>query len=377
MPAGVSIFSGANAQGKSNLLEALYLLSTGRSSRAGLEREMVHWGSLREELPFARVEATVHRQRGDLRLEVVLQVSRNRGTSGEEELPSEGGPMLATTQKQVKLNGLPRRLAELVGEMNVVLFDVESIRAVSGSPSDRRRYLDTLQSQVSRPYVHQLAHYTRVLAQRNRLLKRIKEKESTQEELPFWDQELASAGAFLNLQRLECLRILSPLAREVHFTLTDGQERLEVRYLPSLDCGIQGNNQEALAGEFHRRLVAERRRELAAGMTLVGPHRDDLGFLVNGVDAGVYGSRGQHRTIALALKLAEANFIENRTGELPVLLLDDILAELDASRRQQLLVAVPQYPQSIITTTELDLFDRGFLEMATLYRVHGGRVEGS
>jgi DNA replication and repair protein RecF len=375
LPSGVSVFHGLNAQGKSNLLEAVEVLSTGRSSRAGVEREMVHWEALREELPFARLEVQVKRKRGNLRIEVVMQLTPRQGPPDEGMSPGQV-PAPSTTQKRIRLNGAAKRLSDLVGQMATVLFNAESIQIVAGSPSDRRRYLDTLLSQSSRSYFNDLAQYTRVLAQRNHLLRRIQEGQSAVEELSYWDQELVAAGAAITLQRRECLLGLAPLAQTVHASLTTREEQLEAQYMPSLQEGCESEaTRLRLEAEFLRRLQAEQRREVAAGMTLVGPHRDDLRFLVNGTDVSVYGSRGQHRTVTLALKLAEATFLEQEKGEPPILLLDDILAELDAARRRQLLQAVLEHPQAFITAAELDLFAQEFLSKASLFRIWQGRVE--
>lgn len=371
---GVMLFWGGNAQGKSNLLEALSLLSTGKSHRASLERELVNWAALQEELPFVKMEAQVSRKQGGVKLEMLLQVTRGASQAAPGQAPADGAattPLL--THKRLRVNGLPRRLADIAGEMTAVLFDVEDIAVVADSPSSRRRFLDALNTQVSRPYARQSAHYARVLSQRNHLLKRLHDGEGAQEELEFWDQELAAAGAFLQAQRHACIQELDPLAQAIHLELTGGSEHLALLYLPNVPAGPEAAT-DAIAAEVHRRLKAERRREVAAGMSLVGPHRDDLRFTVNGVDMGVFGSRGQQRTVALSVKLAEAKFIEARTGELPVMLLDDIMAELDSPRRQYLASAVLRYPQVFITTTEKESVSPQLLEDATLFRVGGGTV---
>jgi len=191
----------------------------------------------------------------------------------------------------------------------------------------------------------------------------IQERRAEANQLDFWDRELAENGSYLMVQRQLMVTELNDLVQPIHHQLTAGGEQLKISYMPSLG-----------KGDFRDRLIEVRKREIAQGMTLVGPHRDDLGFSVHGIDMNVFGSRGQQRTIALSLKLAEARFLHSKTGEHPILLLDDVLSELDSTRRHQLLESVSSYEQVVITATDLDRFAPGFLAQAALFQVSEGRI---
>ncbi|MBI2867218.1 MAG: DNA replication/repair protein RecF [Chloroflexi bacterium] len=364
---GPIVLCGENGQGKSNLLEAAFALAQGRPYRATLEREVVCWDVMQDDLPFARIEGTVHRRRGDARIELVFQVSRQAEVEGGQH---EGG----YTHKRIRVNGAVCRTTDLVGECTAVLFAAEDIELVPGSPSVRRKYVDLLNSQVSKEYLGDLVQYTRVVTQRNHLLRAVQEGEAREGDLEVWDTELVKWGVPLLAQRRSCITALADYAREAHTQLVADEGPLALVYQPNLAAG-QSVNTEQLQGLFESRLAAARKREIAAGMTLVGPHRDELRFLIDGRDMGTYGSRGQHRTITLAMKLAEARYIEQATGDAPVLLLDDVLAELDAHRGARLQEAVLPYQQVLVTATDVGRFSPAFLAQAAKYRVANRRVE--
>lgn len=363
---GLTLFHGGNAQGKTNLLEAVYMFATSKSVRAGNERETIGWDALKDEIPFARVRGDIERARGPLKVEIVVQVARNLGGQDADTDP-EGGLL----QKRVKINGVPRRASDLIGEVNVVLFTPQDIDLVYGSRSVRRRYLDMTLCQVDRALLRELQRYARVLAQRNSLLRAIKEGSASADELAFWDQELVEAGAFITARRAEAMAALDGLARAIHRDLTGGVEGLVLRYLPSVTPGV---TEDAGRGAFREALEAIRQRETLQGVSLVGPHRDDFQFIVEGRDLGVYGSRGQQRTASLSLKLAEAKFMTERAGDRPILLLDDVFSELDAHRRGYLLSSIAEGGQALLTTAELERIDRQLLSDATMLEVAGGRV---
>jgi DNA replication and repair protein RecF len=277
----------------------------------------------------------------------------------------------------VRVNGIPRRVVELVGQVNVVMFSAEDIELIGGTPSHRRRYLDVANSQVDPRYLHTLQRYQRVLERRNHLLRAIQNHHAQPGQLDFWDQELVGNGSQLVVARYHLVEALGYLAHSVHRELTSNQEDLEIVYHPSVggESLVDGCQPEEIAGLFQQALSRTRERELLLGMTLTGPHRDDIRFLVDKVDMGVYGSRGQQRTTALSLKLAEARFMLKQVDDHPILLLDDILSELDPRRRQGLLQSVADGQQVLITTTDLDRFQPEFLSRAALFEVKKGLVQ--
>ncbi len=364
LPPRVVIVRGDNAQGKSNLLEAIYLLSTSRSPHTTTDRELIHWGEKGQDIWGARLVTEVKRARDEVRLEIALQQET-------QLLPSPRG---SGARKRIRINGVARRASDLVGQVKVVMFSPQDIDVVSGAPSLRRRYLDITNSQLDRAYLRSLQHLQKVLLQRNRLLRLIQDGRARPQELHFWDGEMVEHGCRIMAQRHQLVARLSEMARDIHHGLTQGTENLEIRYLPNLGEAFTPDRPEAVAGAFHEALEREQRREIAAGMTLVGPHRDDVRFEVNGADMGRYGSRGQQRSLVLALRLAEANLIRDRSGEAPVLLLDDFLSELDRERRRHLLEAIAHYEQVIITATDLEPFEPSFLSPATKLEVSRGVI---
>jgi DNA replication and repair protein RecF len=357
----VTLLLGDNAQGKTNLLEAIFYLATSRSPHAGTDREIVNWlASEREPLPYTRLVGRVARGSGDLTIQITLTQQANDSSR---------------YRKQIRINGVDKRAMDLLGQLNVVLFLPEDIDLVSGSPSGRRRYLDVTLCQIDGAYCRALSHYNRVVTQRNALLRDLRERGGEAAQLAFWDEQLVEHGACLIVRRREAVEALDLLANHVHSQLTDGAERLHLEYAASVE--VEGQETERAVGTaFAAQLQAQCQREIGAGMTLIGPHRDDVAFLIDGVDAGVYGSRGQQRTTALALKLAEVELMQQETGEHPVLLLDDVLSELDARRRTYLMHALEEGPQqSIITTTDLHALPQAFLDRCRLWTVEMGRLK--
>ena len=357
---GVSIIVGDNAQGKSNLLEAVYLLATMRGLRAETDAQLIRRESLDGVLPAARVVAEAETAEGPLKLEVAI-VSR----------PGPQGPI---GTKTVKVNGVARRLSDAVGRLTAVLFTAEDLELITGSPSDRRRFLDVMLAQVESAYSSARSRYERVLLQRNHLLKRIREGEAQRDELAFWDEELARDGALLVHRRAVALAELASVAAAVHGQLASG-DLLEIRYQPRLDGERLDFSTESIEDTVAACSAALRRslnRDIAAGMTLQGPHRDDILINLNGLGAAGYASRAQLRTIALALRLAEARLLTSRRGEPPVLLQDDILSEMDAGRRESVLGAGAGTEQMLVTGTDWDRFPSEFRAGTTMFEVDGG-----
>jgi DNA replication and repair protein RecF len=356
------VLLGDNAQGKTNLLEAIYYLATSRSPYTSTDRELVNWLSLDQEpLPYTRLVGRV--VRGDNSVLVEITVSQQ----------AENG---SRYQKQVRLNGVNKRAMDLLGHLNVVLFVPEDVNLVSGSPSLRRRYLDVMLCQIDSHYCRTLAGFNQIVTQRNALLRDMGERGGDPAQLVFWNERLVEHGAHLITRRREAIDALDKLAQGIHGQLTDGAEHLHLRYVPSVDLGEPRRVTVAeIQAAYQAQLQGLRQRETACGMTLAGPHRDEMRFMIEDIDAGVYGSRGQQRTAVLALKLAEVELMHQETGSYPVLLLDDVLSELDTHRRQFLLQRVADgQQQAIITTTDLQALPPVFLQGCRLWRVEIGRL---
>jgi DNA replication and repair protein RecF len=292
--------------------------------------------------------------------------------------------------KEIRINGVKKRALDLLGTLNVVMFLPQDLAIVEGGPTDRRRYLNVTLAQVDREYAQALTTYDKVLTQRNALLKRIYARQAGVSELGFWDDQLIAAGSIIMAGRQRLLRDLDVLAQEVHSDLTAGAEMLELRYQPSFMSedkekqltfdvpGLELHREwtpAEISDPFRAELLRLRREEIERGSTLVGPQRDELRFSINGRDLGLYGSRGQARTAIMALKLAELGWMQQVIGEWPVLLLDEFIAELDASRRAYLLDRIDGATQSILTTTEPDIFTDRFLDKAAVWQVRAGQIE--
>jgi DNA replication and repair protein RecF len=360
---GASVFLGDNAQGKSNLLEAVYLLATMRSLRAETDAQLIRTETLSEVLPAARLVAEVETRSEALRLEVVVTAR-----------PGSQGPV---GTKTVKVNGIAKRLSDAVGRLAAVLFTADDLDLLTGPPSGRRRFLDLALAQVDPQYAAARQRYERVLQQRNHLLKRIRENEARPDELAFWDDEMCRAGAIVLRRRAEELRELGALAAQFNEALAPG-DNLLIEYEPRLDpsgLDLATATADEVADAFRQALGRGLGRDIAAGMSLQGPHRDDVRFTLNEMSAGGFASRAQQRTIALALRLAEARLLTLRRGEPPVLLLDDILSEMDAGRRRSVIDALGDIEQMLVTGTDWDRFPADFLASAATFEVRGGDVQ--
>ncbi len=367
LPAGPLLFLGDNAQGKSNLLEAVALLATAKSVRAGQDAEMIGWEQEEGMQPFARLHASVERRQGPLELEAIVA-----GMSPPGAPPNRGG-------KRFRVNGIARRAVDFVGQLRAVLFTADDLDIVSGPPAARRAFLDTALTQADRAYYTAQQRYGRILQQRNATLKRIREGVAGVDELMLWDDTFAREGATIMAARQRAVRRLGDLAAESHVRLSGSAlELLELAYQPQLGeqwTGVLPD--EATAASVQPLLVealaAQRRRETAAGLSLVGPHRDDVAILLNGVAAAAFGSRAQIRTAALSMRLAEAELLRGG-GDAPVLLLDDILSEMDEKRRDAVLGGLAGFDQVWITATSGSALPGRFLESATGFVVEAGTV---
>jgi DNA replication and repair protein RecF len=391
LPRGLVVFTGRNAQGKSNLLEAVALIATSKSFRTATERETVRWGA---GTLFARVDATVARRRDELHVEVVV---------ADIGAPLEGAPLrpaadaalpqppAAPFRKRIKVNGTPRRAMDLLGQVTIVVFAPTDLDLVVGPPAQRRRFLDMTLCQVHPVYCRTLSQYQKVVAQRAALLRRIKDGEDSPHALGYWDDQLARLAVPLLRERAAFLGRAEATAARVYRALSHDAEAddtadpaprmaagepsaaLRLVYRPSYEGPLAGDEAEVVAA-FKARLPELRRREIAQGANVLGPHRDDLAFIADGVDLSTYGSRGQQRSVALALKLAELAYIEAETGDQPILLLDDVLSELDVQRRADLLAAVRDLDQVLLTTTDATSLPPEALARAHVFQVRAGAV---
>jgi DNA replication and repair protein RecF len=335
---GLSVFRGANAQGKSNLLEAIYLLALTKSTRAENERDVIRFEAA-QETPYTRLIGTAQRKDGQ-QVEVQVDMAIAPGPAGSPN---------GVYQKRIRVNGLPKPAAQAIGAIAAVLFSADDLSLISGSPSNRRRYMDVLLSQVDREYIKVLQRYQKVMIQRNQLLKRIREGQAGQDELIFWNDELSQHGASITNRRRTAMAALSPMASEAYESMAAEDGALVVTYEPSIE---QQGTPEEVATYIAERLVSVRTREVQMAQTLVGPHRDELRTTVGDVNVSQYGSRGQIRTVALSLRLAEAGYLTEILGEEPILLLDDVLSELDEARQLKVLEAACNAEQALVTMVD-------------------------
>ncbi len=374
---GTTLFYGPNAAGKTTLLEALYYLATTKSPRSSADRELINWDTTADLgiAPFTRLVANVQRRNAhgavsnkDERLLIELVVQRRQDAAGTP---------LPTTQKTIRVNKTARRALDLVGQLRVVLFTPLDIELLTGPPADRRRWLDIMLSQLDGRYVRALSEYQKGLLQRNALLRSWRESrrprpDEARRQLRFWDQQLTTNGAYLIAARHTAMEQIAELAAPIHREIAGVPQALTITYTATIPGATERRALEQLFAEALERSLRE---ELERGQTLIGPHRDDVVCRLDEVDIGVYGSRGQQRSLTLALKLAEAELMRLRTEDAPVLLLDDILSELDAARRAHLLQFIDRPDQqTLMTAADLADFDPSFLARINRVRVDHGRV---
>lgn len=377
VPPRTLMLVGANAQGKTSILESIYYLATFASFHAQNDRQLMNFMVENQDITVTRIVAEYERAQRKHRMEVRLILERN--TLGSARL-----------RKEILMDGVKRSVHQAVGHFNAVIFLPQMMSIIEDGPEERRRYLNFTISQAAPGYAKALSEYTQALTQRNALLKQLAERGGDADQLAFWDDTLTNRGAQMILARIQAVQDLERLASRIHQRLTRSSEVLRLVYQPAFDplpetegqysLPIQtsinriGFTLEEIQGSFAARLKKLRREEIKRGVTTIGPHRDELRFLSNGVDLGNFGSRGQVRTALLALKLAEVAWLKEKTGEWPVLLLDEILAELDIERRADLLKMLLEAEQALLTTTDLHLFDPGFVEQSTLWLVRAGTV---
>lgn len=345
---GVNLLVGANAQGKTNILESILVLALTKSHRTHRDKELIQW-----QADAAKLSAVIEKKYGETRLDLRI------GPHG----------------KTAKVNGLEeRKLSGFIGTLNVVMFAPEDLEIVKGSPSVRRRFMDMEIGQVHPSYLHHLQQYQKVVAQKNNEIKKGDSHSAASRMLvDVWNEQLASFGVKIIKNRQNFIHKLQEWAQEIHSGITSGGEKIGIVYKPSFACE-DFQDESVLFNQFMIKLSQVKDQEFRRGSCLIGPHRDDLAFTINGKDVLAYGSQGQQRTAALSLKLAELELMREEVGEYPVLLLDDVLSELDKNRQTQLIETFRGKVQTFITATGIESVNPDKIGEARLFNVQDGRV---
>ena len=377
VPLNSLILVGDNAQGKTSLLEAVYYLSTLDSFQASNSLDLINFSALQNNLAVCRIVADFRKKDTDHHLEI--RIIKDTNSNGNNSI-----------RKEVLLDGSQQKINSVIGTFNAVLFLPHMLQIITGSPQLRRHYLNLTLAQVDPAYTESLSEFNKALTQRNALLKQLNERSADVDQLSYWDEKITQAGAYIIYARIQAILDLGYIAAPIHQDLTRGEEILRLNYLPSFDPAASPPGQIELPLEnaldrsgvelkdiqdgYREKLLSSRSEDIYRGVTSQGPHRDEMRYLSNGIDLGNFGSRGQLRTAMLAIKLAEVNWLNEKNGDWPVLLLDEVLAELDDTRRQDLLDRLAKTEQSLLTTTDLDLFSDEFKNSATQWKIKNGEL---
>lgn len=334
---GTNILYGDNAQGKTNILEAIYVGCTTKSHRGAKDKEIIRFHE--EE---SHIKLGIERDGVPCRIDMHLKKNKTKG---------------------IAVNGIPvHRASELFGVANVVFFSPEDLNIIKNGPSERRRFIDLELCQLNKLYVHSLIQYNKTLVQRNKLLKELAFHPEYETTLDVWDEQLVRYGRQVMEYRANFAGQLNGIIRDIHLRLSGEKENLQICYDPNI-----------LPEEFERTLRRNREQDIRQKTTLCGPHRDDISFIVNGIDIRRFGSQGQQRTAALSLKLSEIELVKMIVKDYPILLLDDVLSELDSSRQNQLLASI-HHIQTVITCTGLDDFVNNRFPIDKIFKVSDGIV---
>lgn len=346
----VNVFLGENAQGKTNLLEAIYVLAIAKSPRTSHDKDLIQW-----DREYGKIKGRIAKHGQSIPLELTIS--------------SKG--------KKAKANHLEkRRLSDYVGLCNAVMFAPEDLNLVKGSPSVRRRFIDMEIGQIAPVYIHSLGEYQKVLQQRNALLRGSSRHSGGSDTLlDILTEKLIALASEIISRRLVFVRKLNEWAAPIQQEISNGREQLSIIYQSSVPDVLDNADSSKIVKAYQESYERLKQRELDRGTTLIGPHRDDLNFFVNDKDVQAFGSQGQQRTAALSVKLAEIELIKHEVGEYPILLLDDVLSELDDIRKTHLLGVFKQKVQTFVTTTSVDGLDQSLLDRATLFQIHQGEVE--
>ena len=334
---GTNVLYGDNAQGKTNILESVYVCATTKSHRGSKDREIIEFGE--EE---SHIKMNIRKDDVPYRIDMHLKKNKTKG---------------------VAINGIAiHKASELFGVVNVVFFSPEDLNLIKNGPAERRRFVDLELCQLNRLYVHSLVQYNKIILQRNKLLKEIAFRPEYEEMLDIYDMQLVSYGRELIHYRNDFIDQMNGIIRDIHFNLSGGKEELEIRYEPNTEADV-----------LEKALKKSRMQDLRQKTTLTGPHRDDISFYVNNIDIRKFGSQGQQRTAALSLKLAEIELVKKIVKDYPILLLDDVLSELDSGRQEHLLSGI-SHIQTVITCTGLDDFVSHQFHINKVFHVVNGEV---
>ncbi|WP_163539647.1 DNA replication/repair protein RecF [Gracilibacillus sp. YIM 98692] len=344
----VNVIIGENAQGKTNLMEAIYVLAFSKSHRTTKDKELIQWDQ-----NYAKIKGSIYKRKQTFPLEI--QIS-NKG-------------------KKAKLNHLEqKRLSDYIGALNIVMFAPEDLTLVKGSPQIRRRFIDMEIGQVQPVYIYHLGQYIKILKQRNHLLKQLqKQKQSDYTMLHVLTEQLIEHAVIIVEKRFLFLERLRKWAKDIHWGISHQLEKLDIQYDSTIDV-LETDNKEKILTVFQDTFAKVKAKEIDRGTTLIGPHRDDLIFYVNDRNVQTFGSQGQQRTTALSLKLAEIELIYQEVGDYPILLLDDVLSELDNFRQSHLLDTIEGKVQTFVSTTSVDGIDHQTLQKAELFKVQNGEI---
>lgn len=339
---GINILYGDNAQGKTNILEAIYLAITSKSHRLSKDRELINFSNKE-----AHIKLVIDKKNIENKIDIHLKKDKPKG---------------------IAINSLViKKISELLGVANVVFFSPEDLNIIKDGPSQRRRFIDLELCQMNKIYLNSLLEYNKILNQRNKLLKDISFNKELEDTLDIWDFQLVSYGKEIIIQREKFIKKINEIIKNIHLDLTSGKENLEVIYEKNVDLDF-----------FENKLKLNRQNDLKFKNTSVGPHRDDIEFIINSdknikIDARKFASQGQQRTIALSLKLAEIEIVKQTINDYPILLLDDVLSELDLSRQIKLLKAI-SHIQTIITCTSIDDFINKDIKLDKVLKIKNGRI---
>lgn len=384
-PQQVILITGNNAQGKTSILEAIYYLATFSSFHASTDRQLIRFSAHNTgmEPAVAHIKADFESGTSTRHMEVrlILQPDRN------------GSPRFF---KEILLDNARKKVNEALGKFNAVLFLPGMTEIIDGSPEQRRRYLNTMIAQANPSYVDFLIQYNQSIQQRNALLKILAEKRSAVSQLDIWDEKIARAGARIIHERDRVIYELRNEAQFIHQALSHDLESLQVVYQPSFDPAKPNNtpyepglfkpeqsasftNRSHISVDeieklFFNQLLVVRKLDISRGVSSIGPHRDEIRFLCNSTDLGIYGSRGQIRTALTSVKFAEAKWLKKKTGQLPVMLLDEVLAEIDERRRHDLLHFLEEGNQTFLTTTDMNLFTSEYIDRCKVWHIQHGMV---
>lgn len=343
-----NIIFGNNAQGKTNILEAIFLCSAGRSHRTSKDMELIKFGE-----DIYKIKIDLIRNEIEKNIEVIYD---------------------KVEKKKIRINEIPlKKIGNLMGQLNAIMFSPEDMMIIKEGPAERRRFIDIALSQLKPSYFYDLQQYVKILAQRNNLLKEIEYKKSLSDTLEVWNISLAEKGSRIIKARKEYIEMLAKKAEENHSKITNNNEKLKIRYMPSLEGLQEFNDLDDINKAFLRNLERVKRRELLKCTTMVGPQRDEYEFIVNNESLKLYGSQGQQRTAILSIKLSEVEIVKEETGEYPVLLLDDVMSELDKSR-QDYLIRNLKGIQTFITCTEKDSIQKETGTSMNYIEISGGKV---